>query len=147
MEIHTPELAEGLKVIESAIGTSQYKQTLTAVYQDLPRISVDYGIMEKADRVLVIPSDFGWDDLGSWIALEHYAQKDDEDNVLVGRGVLLDTKNTSVYAAGQTVTTIGVQDLVIVYDNGSILVCHKDKAQEVKIAVQALKELGYEDVL
>jgi mannose-1-phosphate guanylyltransferase len=144
---HTPELAIGLHLIENALGTPEYEQILKEIYQDLPRISVDYGIMEKAERVLVIPSDFGWDDLGSWTALENYTQKDSHNNVLMGRGVLLETRNTSVYAKGQTVTTIGVTDLIVVYDNGSLLICHKEKAQEVRKAVQALKENGCEDVL
>ena len=144
---YTPELASGLEHIEKDCGGSEYEQTLVREYQKLPSISVDYGIMEQADRVLVIPSDFGWDDLGSWTALDRYAGKDENGNALTGKGALLDTSNTYVYAPGHTVATIGVRDLIIVYHEGSLLICHKDQAQEIRNAVQMLKENNCEDAL
>lgn len=147
MEIHTPKLAAGLKEIEKALGMEQYDSVLEKIYDGLPRISVDYGILEQAERVLVIPGDFGWDDLGSWTALERYGQKDKEGNVLEGNGVLVETSGTYVYSPHNTVAAIGVQDLIVVCDNGCVLVCHKDKAQDIKKAVQALKEQGFADVL
>ena len=138
IEVHTPILAAGLQRIEAAMDTEDYAAVLNEVFTDLPRISVDYGIMEKEERVLVIPGDFGWDDLGSWNALDRYAQRDDQGNSLGGNGVMLDTKNTYVYAPGKTVATIGVEDLILVYDNDCLLICHKDRTQEIKDAVQAL---------
>jgi len=147
IEIHTPKLAEGLRMIEETLGTEHYQNTLREVYTDLPRISVDYGILERADNVLVIRGDFGWDDLGSWTALDRYADKDENGNVLEGKGIFLDTNDTYVYSPNNTVATIGVEDLIIVCDNDCLLVCHKDKAQEIKKAVQALKDKGFDDVL
>jgi len=120
--------------------TGEYTNVLKDVFTDLPRISVDYGIMEKAERVLVIPGDFGWDDLGSWNALDRYAQRDEQGNSLSGNGVMLDTKNTYVYAPEKTVATIGVEDLILVYDKECLLLCHKDRTQDIKNAVQALSE-------
>ena len=147
IEEFTPELAQGLKLIENAIGGDQYEHTLIREYQKLPSISVDYGIMERAERVLVIPSDFGWDDLGSWTALDRYADKDAQGNAITGRGAMLDTSNTYVYAPWNTVATIGVKDLIIVHHNDCLLICHKDKAQEIRGVVQALKDQHCEDVL
>ncbi|MCG9968547.1 NTP transferase domain-containing protein [Pelotomaculum terephthalicicum JT] len=147
IEIHIPELAEGLRIIERTMGMEQYDDTLREVYNGLPKISVDYGILERTERVLVIRGDFGWDDLGSWTALDRYAKKDKSGNALEGNGVFLETKDTYVYSPDNIVAVIGVEDLIVVCENDSLLVCHKDKAQDIKKAVQALKDNGFEDVL
>ncbi|AGL01041.1 mannose-1-phosphate guanylyltransferase [Desulfoscipio gibsoniae] len=147
IEKHTPQLARGLNKIGQAMGTGQYTAVLEEVYAKLPRISVDYGILEKADSVLVVPGDFGWDDIGSWIALERYAEKDERGNIIEGRGVMLDTSDTFIYSPGKTVGVIGVENLVVVNDRDSILVCRKDRTQEIKKVVQALKDKGLDEVL
>lgn len=144
---HLPSLAEGLDKIEEAIGTDRYPQVLQEVYAQLPRISIDYGVMEKAEEVLMVPGDFGWDDVGSWTALESYMEKDSNGNILDGQGVLVDTKNTMVQASDKVVATLGVRDLIIVESEGSILICHKQKAQELKKVINALQENGYKEIL
>jgi len=147
IDIHAPLLAEGLKRIEAEFGTERYSGVLEEVYADLPKISVDYGILERVNNVLVIRGDFGWDDIGSWTALERYSDKDDRGNVLDGRGVLLDTSDTYVYSPDKTVAIVGVEDLIVVNESDCLLICHRDRAQEIKKAVQALRDKGYEDVL
>ncbi|MCL2767002.1 MAG: mannose-1-phosphate guanylyltransferase [Peptococcaceae bacterium] len=147
IETFTPELAQGLQVIEKAFGSEEYEHILIREYQAFPNISVDYGIMERADRVLVIPSDFGWDDLGSWTALDRYAEKDQHGNAITGTGVMLNSNNTYVYAPGNTIVTIGVQDLIIVHHENGLLICNKDNVQDIRIAVQALKKIDCEDML
>ena len=147
IEKYTPQLAQGLNKIGQAMGTEQYMAILEEVYAGLPRISVDYGILEKTEKVLVMRGDFGWDDIGSWAALERYAEKDERGNVMEGRGVLLETSNTFIYSPGKTVGVIGVEDLIVVNDHDSFLVCHKDRAQEIKKVVHALKEQGLYEVL
>ena len=145
--VHTPDLASGLKEIEKALGGGNYETVLLKEYQRLPSVSIDYGVMERAERVLVIPSDFGWDDLGSWNALDRYAKKDASGNAFDGRGALLNTANTYVYAPGHTVATIGVRDLIVVFHEGCLLICHKDQAQGIKDAVSELKICNCEDAL
>lgn len=147
IEKHVPSLAEGLKEIEDSLGTSRYPKTVKKVYSGLPKISIDYGIMERADNVLVIPCDFGWDDIGSWTALERYDEKDELGNVLHGKGVLLDTVNTYVISGEKTVALVGIKDLIIVDDGDSLLICHKSRAQEIKKVVQALSDKGFDHVL
>lgn len=147
IEKHTPELAQGLNKIGQAIGTEHYLAVLGEVYAGLPKISVDYGILEKAEKVLVMRGDFGWDDIGSWTALERYAEKDEQGNIIEGRGVLLDTSDTFIYSPGKTVGVIGVESLIVVNDRDNILVCRKDRAQEIKKVVQALKDKGLDEVL
>lgn len=147
IEEHTPQLASGLNKIGQAIGTEQYTAVLGEVYAELPKISVDYGILEKAEKVLVMQGDFGWDDIGSWTALERYAEKDEQGNAIEGRGVFLDTSDTFIYSPGKTVGVIGVESLIVVNDHDSFLVCHKDRAQEIKNVVHALREQGMDEVL
>jgi len=147
IEKHIPLLAAGLKEIENSLGTDQYQKTIEKIYSELPKVSIDYGIMEKAGDVLVIPCDFGWDDIGSWTALERYAEKDERGNVLLGEGVLLDTVNTYVTSKNKTVALLGVKDLIIINDYDSLLICHKNRAQEIKKVVQALNDQGFDKVL
>ncbi|MHB1043370.1 MAG: mannose-1-phosphate guanylyltransferase [Eubacteriales bacterium] len=147
IEKHIPSLAEGLKEIEDSLGTDRYRKTVNKVYSELPKVSIDYGIMERAGNVLVIPCDFGWDDIGSWIALERYAEKDERGNVLQGEGVLLDTVNTYVISNDKTVALVGIEDLIIVNDHDSLLICHKSRAQEIKKVVRALSDKGFDNLL
>lgn len=144
---HIPSLAEGLKEIENSLQTDRYEKTVKKVYSDLPKVSIDYGLMERADNVLVIPCDFGWDDIGSWTALEGYVEKDELGNVLNGEGVLLDTVNTHVVSSDKTVALLGVKDLIVIIDHDSLLICHKSRAQEIKKIVQALRDKGFDHVL
>jgi mannose-1-phosphate guanylyltransferase len=144
---YLPLLAAGLEEIEASLGTGSYLETLEQVYSALPKISIDYGLMERADNVLIIPCNFGWDDIGNWGALERYAAKDELGNVLLGEGVMLDTANTYVVSEERTVALVGVDDMIIVNDHDSLLVCHKSRVQEIKKVVQALKEKGLEHLL
>lgn len=147
IEKHIPLLAEGLKEIEDSLGTDQYETTINNIYSKLPRVSIDYGLMEQAGNVFVIPCDFGWDDIGNWTALDRYAEKDEQGNVLHGGGVLLDTVNTYVISHERTVALVGVEDLIVVNDHDSLLICHKSRAQEIKKVVQALKDEGLDHLL
>lgn len=144
---HLPELGAGLLRIKTAYGTEHYQEVLAAVFADLPKVSIDYGVMEKASNVLVLPGNFGWDDVGSWTALEAYKEKDEQGNCLEGRGVLVDTSNTLVLATEKVVATLGVDGLIVVEGRDSILVCHKNRAQEIKKIINALQEQGYKEVL
>jgi len=147
IEKHIPLLAEGLKEIEDSLETDQYPKTVQKIYLELPKVSIDYGLMERAGNVYVIPCDFGWDDIGSWTALERYVEKDVLGNVLHGEGILLDTVNTYVISNDRTVALVGVEDLIVVNDYDSLLICHKSRAQEIKKVVQALKDKGFDNVL
>lgn len=147
IEKHLPSLAEGLKEIGDSLGTDQHPKTVKKVYSGLTKVSIDYGIMERADNVFVIPCDFGWDDIGSWTAMERYVEKDEHNNVLHGEGVLLDTVNTYVTSKDKTVALLGVKDLIIINDYDSLLICHKSRAQEITKVVQALNDQGFDKVL
>lgn len=142
-----PQLDTGLAQIAASIDSEEEEQVTAGVYQDLPRISVDYGIMEKCDEVLVIPATFGWDDVGSWTALGRYGEVDQQGNVVKARGVCIDTHNCLVYAPNRVVATLGVKNLLIVDDGDSLLICQKDRDQEIKKVVEALRQAGHDEVI
>ena len=116
----------------------------------MPTLSIDFAIMEKADNIAVIPVDIGWSDVGSWASLYDILPQDKFGNCIKGEAadnrVILDTRNTLVYSNRLTVA-IGVQDIVVVDTDDVILICHKDRSEEVKEVVNYLRENGNEEYL
>ena len=107
-----------------------------------PDDSIDYAVMEKARNSAVIPLDAGWSDIGSWSALWKIGDKDEQGNVCKGDVLALDTHNTLIHAEHKLVATLGVDNLVVVETKDAVLVAHKDRVQEVKNIVEALKNDG-----
>jgi mannose-1-phosphate guanylyltransferase len=152
-----PQLAAGISRIAQAWESTDREEVLGEVWPTLPRISVDYAVMEGAaavGRVSTVPGDFGWNDVGDFHTLGEVLAADPQGNVIVGRdaeakpGVLLrETENLVVVPApGRLVAALGVRDLIIVDTPDAVLVCPRERAQEVKSLVDALKdsgELGY----
>ncbi len=120
-----------------------------SVFEQFPDISIDYGIMEKAHNVAVIRAGFSWDDVGSWDSLDRMQPLDDNGNVLTGKNILIDTRNSTIIntSAKQVVVLIGADDFVVVATDDAILVCPKDRAQHVRQAVAALRSLGHDNHL
>jgi mannose-1-phosphate guanylyltransferase len=148
-----PQLAAGISRIAQAWDSSAREEVLGEVWPTLPRISVDYAVMEGAatvGRVGTVPGDFGWNDVGDFHTLGEVLAADAAGNVVVGReimakpGVLLrDTENLVVVPnSGRLVAALGVRDLIIVDTPDAVLVCPRDRAQEVKHLVDELKDLG-----
>jgi mannose-1-phosphate guanylyltransferase len=148
-----PQLAAGISRIAQAWDSSSREEVLGEVWPTLPRISVDYAVMEGAatvGRVGTVPGDFGWNDVGDFHTLGEVLAADPAGNVVVGQddaakpGVLLrETEGLVVVpTSGRLVAAMGVRDLVIVDTPDAVLVCPRDRAQEVKSLVDELKELG-----
>ncbi len=127
-----PDLYSELMRIEQTIGTPQYQSTLEHVYGMIRGISIDYGVMEKSERVYVIPGDFGWSDIGSWDEVFRVSGKDDSGNTITGKVIQKDTRNSYIYSPEKVVATIGVEDLIIVNTEDALLICRKNRSQEVK---------------
>ncbi len=142
-----PDIYKKLAQIGDAMNTPREKEVLEAVYPTIPKISIDYGIMERADKVLVLVGEFGWNDVGSWDALQALYEPDEDGNIIYGEQVHLDTKNCISYAKSKLIAALGVEDLIIVEADDAVLVCHKDKAQEVKSIVEQLKAEGKDQYL
>lgn len=142
-----PDIFACLKTIGEAMGTPKEQEVLWQVYPTIPKISVDYGIMERADHVLMLTGDFGWSDVGSWDTLDSVKQKDANGNITGGQTLLLDTKDCVVYAKNRLVAAVGVDNLVIVEADGAVLVCPVNEAQRVKEVVEKLTADGREEFL
>lgn len=114
---------------------------LAAVYNKLPEDSIDYAIMEKSSKVMVVAADFDWNDLGSWDALESVVQATEENTLVEERAHFLkEAKGNIVYAPGKHVSLIGVNDLIVVSNDQSLVVLPKERSQEIKEVVQSLQE-------
>jgi mannose-1-phosphate guanylyltransferase len=139
LELHLPELHEQLLDVRESIGTPVYEQTLEHAYRIIRSISIDYGIMEKAGNVYVVKGDFGWSDVGSWDEVVRLTPTDDAGNSIRGRTILVDSNNNYVDAGKKIVATIGVDDLIIISTDDAILVCKKERSQEVKEVVDFIR--------
>ena len=134
-----PEVYTGLKEIERAINTENYLNTLIKVFSKFPSESIDYGIMEKAKNVYVIPGNFGWDDVGSWLSLERINNTNQDGNIISGNVVTINTKNSIIQGSNKLIATIGLEDIIIVDTDDALLICNKDNTQEVKEVIANLK--------
>ncbi len=145
--VYLPEVYACLEQIAEAFGTKKEAETVNAVYPTIPSVSVDYGIMEKCNDILVVPGEFGWNDVGSWDMFNVLHREDEAGNIRIGETIAFETKNTTIYSSGKLVATIGVENLVVVETPDAVLVCTKDKAQDVKKIVDELKNKGKEGLL
>lgn len=142
IEQHLPELQYGLEELRGAPGE------IGRIYPMLPSISIDYAIMEKSERVAVMPAAFAWSDVGSWDAAMDVYVPDELDNVVVGEAVLHEVQRSFVESsAGRMVAVVGLEDVIVVDTPDALLVVKRGRTQEVKKIVQALEESGREDLL
>ena len=148
--VHLPELAEGIERIERAArrGEDVERAETVAVFQDLESVSIDYGIMEKVRDLAVIPADVGWSDLGSWHTVWELGQQDALGNVAPDNAVLIDAErnlieNLRTGAAGKRVVAmLGVHDLCVVDTDDALLIIPRERCQDVRDIVEALKRRG-----
>jgi len=143
-----PVLGELLEVIERSLGSPAYPRTLKRVFPECPSISIDYGVMEKSQRIAVVPADFGWSDVGSFAALPEVRATDHLGNVAEGDALVIDGRNNVVLAHGKRpVAVIGMEDAIVVDAGDAVLVCRRDRAQDVRKAVDELARLGRDGLL
>ena len=141
IEENLPELYEDLKKIRKAYKTSNFDKVVREVYSRTKSISIDYGILELAKNVVVIKSDFMWNDLGSWESVYNVLPKDKNKNVIHSRdSVIINSNNNYFYSKDKLVAAIDVDGLVIIDMNDAILVCRKDKSQKVRSIVEYLEK-------
>ncbi len=134
-----PNVYSDLEKIAQSIKTQEEFKVIEEIYPKIESISVDYGIMEKSDSVYVVPGDFGWSDVGSFDMLGALHEKDKNQNIIIGDSINIDTKNSIVYSDKRLVATIGLDDVVVVETPDAVLVCKKDRVQDVKKVVEELK--------
>jgi mannose-1-phosphate guanylyltransferase len=134
-----PVMHDVLETMKAAFRIDNRNDVIRKEFHRMPDQSIDYGIMEKANNIYMIPCVFGWDDVGSWTALERINELDDNGNVIRGNILNLDTKRCIIESNGKLIATLGIEDLIIVDTEDVTLICSKDKAQEVKALIKELK--------
>ena len=144
-----PDLYRGLLYIEDAMGTAKENDITEQVYREINPISIDYGIMEKASNVLLLKGEFRWSDLGSWDALWRMADKDERGNAIWKRGdfISVDARNSFVYSPRKLVALVGVEDLLVIETEDSLLICKRGSSQDVKKVVEALEAKNMREYL
>jgi len=114
-------------------------------YEAFPKISIDYGIMENINEIYTLEVDIGWDDLGNWLSFENICDTDANGNIIIKGDFLgIDTDDSIIYSEDDLVAAIGVQNLVIASSRGAILICHKDKIQDIRSLVSKLDRKEFE---
>lgn len=134
-----PEIYEGALRIGESFGSDRFTETLVKEFTAFTSESIDFGIMEKADSIYTIPGSFGWDDVGSWLALERINPTNEYGNMITGDVVSVETRNTTIIGGKKLIATVGLDNLVVVDTEDAILICAKDKTQDVKRVIENLK--------
>jgi mannose-1-phosphate guanylyltransferase len=148
IDAHIPPLGRQLARVRAVAGTRRETAVLRRVYPAMPSISIDRGILERADRVTVVRGRFGWSDVGSWAAMEGIWRSTKQDgNAVQGRVVTVDAHGCIVSAPERIVALCGVDDLVVVDASDAVLVCHKSRAQDIRLIVRELERRGLNRLL
>jgi mannose-1-phosphate guanylyltransferase len=149
LEAHLPATHQAIERICEAWGSDAQRDTLAREYGALERISIDYAVLEKAEKIVVLSADFEWSDVGSWGAIPDLFAPDEQGNTVRGATFSgLDAKNCLVHGEeGRLITLVGVEDLVVIQTRDAVLVCPRDRAEEVKALVAQLSDEGHQDYL
>jgi mannose-1-phosphate guanylyltransferase len=134
-----PELHARLEEIRPFLGTAEEHEVIAEVYPRMERETIDYGIMERAPKVAVVPTDMRWSDVGSWAELMEVRQPNQGSNLVRGTHLGLGTERSLIFATQKPIVTIGLHDLVIVDTEDVLLVASRDRAQDVKKVVEQLE--------
>jgi len=137
-----PEMYQSLKRMSDHIGNPGESRIVEEEYDKIDGISIDYGILEKTWDVYVMESSFFWDDIGNWTALERYMDKDENGNSIKGGHKVLDSRNCILYGNKRLIAALGVEDLIIVETDDVVLVCKKDRDQDIKLLTKELLKDG-----
>lgn len=138
---------EGLLKIQSAIGTTEEDSTLKDIFPGFVSDSIDYSIMEKASGIYLIPGNFGWDDVGSWLAVERVKGTDTSSNTLTGNVIALNTNHCTIEGSDRLIAALGLKNLIIVDTNDALLVADKSSSGDIKKILSVLRETNGEKYL
>lgn len=136
---YIPETMKGLETIKESIQTPQEEQVLNEVFPGFVSESIDYGIMEKAEHIYILPGNFGWDDVGSWLAVGRIKSSDEDGNVISGNILAHGCKNSILEGSEKLIAAVGLSDIVIVDTEDATLVCDKEHTGEIKKILEKLR--------
>jgi mannose-1-phosphate guanylyltransferase len=138
--LHMPQTYQHLCELRQLLDLSGAENKILEVFSSIERISIDFGIMEKAGGFGLIPAEFHWDDVGSWAALTRVLPADENNNIFQGSHAAVDARGCIIYADAGLVTVFGASDLIVVQAKGNVLVCPKDRASDLKQLVRVLDQ-------
>jgi mannose-1-phosphate guanylyltransferase len=147
LDTHVPGLSDAMRHISGDFDTPGEFEAVRKAYDGIEAISIDFGVMEKAENVLCLPIDVEWNDVGSWASLEDVWDREGGGNATKGEVVSLDSSDCIVCSPHKLTTLIGVEHLIIVDTPDALMICRKDRAQDVRKLQEILKERGYEHLL
>lgn len=147
LQKYLPDTYARLMKIRDAIGTESYEDVLNSEFTEMESVSVDYGILEKAESIYVIPGNFGWDDVGSWLAVERLQQSNEDNNVISGDVVTVNTHNCIIQGENKLIAAVGLDNIVVVDTPDAILIAEKEHAGEIKTVMARLEEAGRDELL
>ncbi len=136
---YSPTTYEHIQNIGNAIGTDKEQEVLEKEFPLCTSESIDFGIMEKAEHVYTIPANFDWDDVGSWLSLERTKTQDANNNVVDGNVVTYNTKNCIIQGNKKLISTVGLEDCIIIDTEDALFICKKDQNQDVKKITELLR--------
>lgn len=139
LETYLPETYHGLNRIADAIGTEEEELVLEKEFSAFQSESIDYGIMEKAKNIYILSGSFGWDDVGSWLAVGRIKKSNEFGNVINGNAITVDTKNCIIQGGKKLIATVGIEDIIVVDTEDALLICEKDSAGNIKKVLENLK--------
>jgi len=142
-----PEMYKGLSIIRDSIGTENEFFVLEKEFPQLPSQSIDYGIMEKAQDIYILPGAFGWDDVGSWLAVERIQKTNEFGNAVIGDVITVNTSNCIIQGSNKLIATIGLEDTIVVDTADATLICAKDHAGDIKKVLENLKICNREEYI
>lgn len=147
IKLHLPELYDGLIEIEKSIGTNSFNETLKDVYGRLKNISIDYGIMEKSNKVYLTKGNFSWSDVGSWEEVYQLSSKNQNGNAEIGDVYTENTFGSYIFSPQKFTALIGVENLIVINTHDALLICNRDNVQNVKNIVDYLKLHNKDELL
>ncbi|MDD3333882.1 MAG: mannose-1-phosphate guanylyltransferase [Eubacteriales bacterium] len=147
MEQFLPENYLHLTKIEEALSTAAQEEVLEREFKQMQSISIDYGVMEKAKNIYILPAAFSWDDVGSWLALERINPLNDQQNIIHGDVITINTKRCIVEGNSKLIAMLGMEDVIVVDTKDALLLCAKEHAGEIKTIVETLKNCNRTELL
>jgi len=123
------------------------QREIDSVFREIPSLSIDYALMEKAEGILMNEGSFGWSDIGAWSSLAEVWPKDKDGNALRGKGALIDSRSCLVYNPRKLTALVGIKDVIVVDTEDALLVCHKGHDQKVRDVLESLKKKGQKEYL
>ena len=147
MQKFMPDTYESLKRVQDAIKTEMEETVLEKEFHAIQSQSIDYGIMEKAENIYILPGTFGWDDVGSWLAVERIKKTNEFGNVVNGNIITVNTHNCIIQGEKKLIATVGLEDMIVVDTEDATLICAKDHAGDIKKVLENLKICNREEYI